>query len=62
MERAPRTSPSLLVRLGGIFAAIGATELLQGKIPILACLLIALAVGFATAVALHMASTRFTRR
>lgn len=62
MERTPRTSPSLFVRLGGILAAIGVTELLQGRIPILACLLIALAVGFATAVALHMASMRFGRR
>lgn len=57
-----RTSPSLLVRFGGIVVAIGLTELLKDAVPIYACLAIALVGGFATAVALHMATTRYAAR
>lgn len=57
-----RTSPSLPVRLAGILAAIGITELLQGSVPIFLCLLIALAGGFATAIGLHVATTRYAMR
>lgn len=57
-----RTSPSLLVRLGGILVAIGLTELLKDAVPIYVCLVIALAGGFATAVALHIATTRYAAR